>query len=83
VDAEIRTAVLESALVIPRESLRHDANGDYVFALKGDTVERRPVKTGTSSISLVQVTDGLAEGDRVALPSDNPTKAGDRVTPAM
>jgi multidrug efflux pump subunit AcrA (membrane-fusion protein) len=51
--------------------------------LQGDTVERRPVKTGTSSIALVQVTDGLAEGDRVALPSDNLIKAGDRVTPAM
>jgi HlyD family secretion protein len=83
VDAEIRTAVVESALVIPRESLRHDTNGDYVFALKGDTVERRPVKTGTSSIALVEVTEGLAEGDAVALPSDNPMKAGDRVTAAM
>ncbi|MBZ5619490.1 MAG: efflux RND transporter periplasmic adaptor subunit [Acidobacteriia bacterium] len=83
VDAEIRTAVVESALVIPRETLRHDANGDYVFALKGDTVERRPVKTGTSSVSLVQVTEGLTEGDAVALPSDTPIKAGDRVTPAM
>jgi HlyD family secretion protein len=83
VDAEIRTAVVESALVIPRETLRHDANGDYVFALKGDTVERRPVKTGTSSIALVQVAEGLAEGDAVALPSDNPIKAGDRVTAGM
>lgn len=83
VDAEIRTAVVERALVIPREALRHDANGDYVFVLKGDTVERRQVKTGTSSIAQVQVTEGLAEGDAVALPSDNPIKAGDRVTAAM
>ncbi|HLK68337.1 MAG TPA: efflux RND transporter periplasmic adaptor subunit [Bryobacteraceae bacterium] len=80
VDAEIRTAVVDYALVIPRESLRHDASGDYVFGVKGDIVERRPVKTGNSSISLVQVTEGLADGDAVALPSDNPIKAGDRVT---
>jgi HlyD family secretion protein len=83
VDAEIRTAVVESALVIPRETLRHDANGDYVFALKGDTLERRQVKTGTSSVTQVQVVEGLAEGDQVALPSDNPVKAGDRVSAAM
>jgi HlyD family secretion protein len=83
VDAEIRTAIVENALVIPRETLRHDANGDYVFVLKGDAVERRPVKTGASSVALVQVTEGLAEGDAVALPSDNPIKAGERVTPAM
>jgi HlyD family secretion protein len=83
VDAEIRTAVVENALVIPRETLRHDANGDYVFVLKGDTVERRPVKTGASSIAQVQVLEGLVESDRVALPSDNPIQAGDRVAPAM
>ncbi|SPF35790.1 Efflux transporter, RND family, MFP subunit [Candidatus Sulfopaludibacter sp. SbA4] len=83
VDAEIRTAVVENALVIPRETLRHDAAGDYVFALKGDAVERRAVRPGTSSVTLVQVADGLAESDRVALPSDIPLKSGDRVTAAM
>jgi HlyD family secretion protein len=83
VDAEIRTAVVDNALVIPRETLRHDASGDYVFALKGDIVERRPVKTGASSISQVQVVEGLSESDAVALPSDNPIKPGERVTAAM
>ncbi len=82
VDAEIRTAVVDNALLIPREALRHDSAGDYVLVLKGDTVERRVVKTGTSSITLVQVVDGLAEGDLVAMPSDVPVKAGDRVQAA-
>jgi len=79
VDAEIRTAVVDNALVIPRETLRHDAGGDYVLTLGGETVERRAVKTGNSSVTLVQVTEGLADGDCVALPSDTPVKAGDRV----
>ena len=83
VDAEIRTAVVDDALVIPRETLRHDAGGDYVLALKGDVLERRAVKTGTSSVTLVQVTGGLEEGDAVALPSDVPVKPGDRVTAAV
>ncbi len=82
VDAEIRTAVVDNALVIPRESLRHDAAGDYVLAMKDGILERRAVKTGTSSVTLVQVTEGLAEGDEVALPSDVPVKPGDRVTAA-
>ena len=51
VNAEIRTAVVENALVIPKETLRHDPQGDYVFALKGDTIERRAVKKGASSIT--------------------------------
>jgi len=35
VDAEIRTAVADNALAIPKETLRHDAQGDYVFLLRG------------------------------------------------
>ena len=83
VNAEIRTAVVEGALVVPKETLRHDAQGDYVFALTGDTVARRPVKKGASSVTEVQVVQGLAEGDAVALPSDVPLKPGDRVAAAM
>jgi len=83
VDAEIQTAVVESALVIPREALRHDAQGDYVLALQGDTVERRAVKTGASGVSLVEAAQGLADGDAVALPSETALKPGDRVTPVM
>jgi HlyD family secretion protein len=83
VDATIRTAVVDNALLIPKEALRHDTGGDYVFALKSDgTIERRPVKTGNSSVTQIQIVDGLPEGDAVALPSDTPLKAGDRVTPA-
>jgi multidrug efflux pump subunit AcrA (membrane-fusion protein) len=74
---------VDNALVIPREALRHDATGDYLLILKDGAVERRPVKTGASSIAQVQVTEGLGEGDSVALPTDSPLKAGDRVTAAM
>ena len=81
VDAVIRTAVVDGALVIPKETLRHDGQGNYVLLLKGDAVERRPVNIGVASISDVQITNGLAEGDEVALPSDTPLQPGDRVTP--
>ena len=83
VNAEIRTAVVENALVIPKESLRHDAQGDYVFALKGGAVERRAVKKGASSITMVQVVEGLTDTDAVALPSNTPLKGGDRVAATM
>ena len=83
VDAEIRTAVVASALVIPRAALRHDAGGDYVLLLNGGAVERRAVQPGASSAMLVEASEGLSEGDAVALPSDTPVKPGDRVTPVM
>lgn len=83
VDAVIRTAVVPKALVIPKESLRRDAEGNFVLLLKGDAVQRRAVTTGVSSISEVEITQGLAEGDTVALPSEIVLKPGDRVTPEI
>ena len=79
VDAEIRTAVVENALVIPKETMRRDAAGDYVFLLRGDAIERRAIKTGISNVTQAQVVEGLAEGDAIALPSDIELKAGERV----
>jgi HlyD family secretion protein len=79
VDAEIRTSVVQGALVIPREALRRDAGGDFVLALKDGAVERRAVRTGASSVAMVEISSGLAEGDRIALPSDTSIQPGDKV----
>jgi len=81
--ATIRTGVVEGALTVPKETLRHDAVGDYVFLLKGGAIELRRVKTGNSSVTRIQVTEGLAEGDAVAMPSDTPLKPGMMVTAAF
>jgi HlyD family secretion protein len=83
VNAEIRTAVAENALVIPKEALRRDAHGAYVLVLRNGAVERKPVETGISSVAQVQVTSGLAAGDSVALPGEAPLTPGERVTPAQ
>jgi HlyD family secretion protein len=81
VNAGIRTAVAANTLVIPKEVMRRDAAGAFVLGLRGETVARLGVQTGASSITRVEVTHGLAEGDAVALPTDVPLKAGDRVKP--
>jgi HlyD family secretion protein len=83
VNAEIRTAVVEKALVIPKEGLRHDPAGDYVFVLSGRRLERRAVRPGVSSITQTHIAEGLNEGDAIALPSDTPLKAGLEVTPEI
>jgi len=83
VDATLRTAVVEGALTIPKEAVRHDTAGDYVFVLKGDTFDRCNVKAGASSITRLQILDGLAEGAAVAMPSDIALKPGMKITPAI
>jgi HlyD family secretion protein len=83
VDATIRTGEVADALTIPKETLRHDATGDYVFVLQGDAIEMRRVKTGNSSVTRIQVKEGLQESDSVAMPADMPLKAGMKVTAAV
>lgn len=81
VDAEIRTSVVENALVIPKETIRRDAGGEFVYTLRGDTLERRAVKIGESNVTQAQILEGLSEGDAVALPTDQELKPGERVQP--
>ena len=83
VDATIRTGVVDGALTIPKETLRHDGGGNYVFLLKGDAIEQRAVTTGNSSVTRIQITDGLADGDAVAMPSDAPLKPEMKVLAAI
>jgi HlyD family secretion protein len=80
VDAEIRSSTVEGALTIPKEALRRESAGTGVFILQGETVAWRNVKTGISSVTSVQITDGLSEGDAVALPSERGLRGGERVT---
>ena len=52
-----------------------------MFPARFDTVRWRAVKTGASSISRVQIIEGAAEGDAVALPTDFTLRDGDKVAP--
>jgi HlyD family secretion protein len=83
VDAEIRTAVVENAIAIPKETMRRDAAGDYVFRLNGGAIERRAIKLGISNVTQAQVIEGLAEGDAIALPSESQLAPGQRVQAAI
>jgi HlyD family secretion protein len=81
VNAEIQASVVSGALTIPKEALRRDANGFGALTLSGDTIRWRAVKTGASSISRVQILEGAAEGDAVALPTDFTLRDGEKVSP--
>jgi len=81
VDVHIRTATVPYALTIPKECLRRDASGVGVFKLSSGHLEWRPVSTGASSVTRVQITAGLSEGDEVALPTELTLHNGEVVTP--
>ncbi len=81
VNAEIRSRVAENALSIPREALRRQSNVPGVLLLQGDKVVWRKVTLGVSAVTRVQVLEGLAEGDSVALPSEVTLENGSPVRP--
>jgi membrane fusion protein, macrolide-specific efflux system len=60
----------ENALVIPSSALSaRGSDGAYEVRVQtpGGAIEARRVKTGVNTNSLVQVTEGLAEGERVVV----------------
>lgn len=83
INAAIRSKVVDSALTIPKEVVRRESGRTGVFALGADDkIFWRDVQLGISSITRVQATSGLKEGDSVAISSDRPLKNGMKVTPA-
>lgn len=58
---------LQDVLIIPREALRADEQGDYVFRIVNDHLTRTPVKIGALNLTQVQIVSGLREGNVVAL----------------
>lgn len=58
---------VEQAIGIPVDAVIKDGAGSFVLKVVGGKVERQPVQTGRlwSGGALVQITDGLAAGDKI------------------
>ncbi len=77
---EILSEVVPDALVVPLQSIFLDGDQTIVFLVQGEKSEKRTVKTGRSSQTLVEIVDGLKAGDTVLLapPPGFTPKASDR-----
>ena len=58
----ISTAKEENAVLIPVTAVNVDMNGDFVYVVEEGILVKKPVVTGISSDTMVQVADGLSEG---------------------
>jgi HlyD family secretion protein len=85
VSAVITTAKHESTLTVPREAVHQDDGKRYVFQVVGDKIKRKDVETSISNLTLIEVTRGINEGDRIALGSLNgqPLRDGAVVKPVQ
>ena len=78
---EIETANKDNALAVPLSALKTDNSGSYVVLVNPDgSTENRYVETGIYSDDFVEITSGLAEGDKIsaAMAKKNNSSSNDR-----
>jgi HlyD family secretion protein len=61
----------ENALTVPREAVREDGEGKYVFQVVNGELKRRNVKTSVSNLTRVEITSGIPDDAVLALGAVN------------
>ncbi|MBP9048160.1 MAG: efflux RND transporter periplasmic adaptor subunit [Tabrizicola sp.] len=80
VEAEIIAAERDT-LAVPVTAIGSTPEGSMVMRVKDGVVERVAVRTGIRDGGLVEITEGLAEGDRVVTKAGAFVRDGDRINP--
>lgn len=70
VGVTIVTAEHHDVLTLQRDALRMDDSRPYVFRIEGDRIHQQTVSFSLQNLTRVEITSGLSEGDKVALPAD-------------
>jgi HlyD family secretion protein len=66
-EVEIATQEREDVLTIPMEGLAVEEGEDYCYVVGADGIERREIEIGQATADLLEVTQGLEEGEQVVL----------------
>ena len=70
VGVTIVTAEHQNVLTLQRDALRMDNSRPYVFRIDGDRLHQQTVSFSLQNLTRVEITGGLNEGDKVALPAE-------------
>lgn len=79
VKVNLRLGGQQTAFQVPTESVVPVASGYQVFKVVGGKVQVQPVKIGIRSTSVIQITDGLTQGDTILRTGVLQVKPGDAV----
>lgn len=83
VDAHFILWRQEGVLVVPASAVFEEHGQATVFVITDDVVSRRAISTGRSDGFLVQVLEGIAEGEQVVRHPDNGLSDGARVRSSL
>ncbi len=69
-----------NVLMLPRGPFVESGGGRIAYVVDGNAAERRPIRVGATSISAVEILDGLKEGDRVVVAGSDAFENANRVS---
>jgi len=78
--AEVSQQEQVAALLVPQQAVRTTAGTRRVFVVKGDRVEERIVRVGQVVGDRVEIVDGVAKGETIAISTDARLTDGAHVT---
>ena len=61
----ISTAQETDAVLVPTGAVNVDMEGEFVYVVENNILVKKPIITGISSDTMVQVVEGLAEGEQL------------------
>lgn len=80
IDMDITVNSAEVTLVLPIEALSFDDEGNpRVYTVENGTAQSQEIQTGIQSSTVIEVTEGLSEGDEVILSPDESIEDGTSV----
>jgi len=70
-DVEFVVEEKESVLIVPKEYVKTKNSDSIVYILKDGKPEERKVKTGLTTLSQVEITEGLEKDEEIVLVKNN------------
>lgn len=75
----LETAHVQNALLLPKKGILTEDGESFVFAARGDSAVRIPIRVGAVSGDTAQVLAGLRDGDRVVTVGQGGLKQGAKI----
>ncbi len=61
----ISTAQETDTVIVPVSAVNVDADGEFIYAVENNVLVKKPVVTGISSDTMIQIVEGITEGDQI------------------
>jgi HlyD family secretion protein len=78
--ADLRVRTARDAVSVPAAALVREGNRDAVWVVEGGLARRRAVTVGTQGEDLVEITEGLREGERVVVRGADKVREGQELS---